>query len=196
MTAIRSANQLEGFDQPLRMVEMTVRQHQGLDPPEIEVHVPAIALQSIRVRARIEEHGAGFTVPMRRDRQAQPMVGRTERLAGEFGHPRGHEDAQLGGDVLGTTGQHICDVIHHNVDGQLVYWLHMSQPFMMIKGNPDRRGPGRIRQWYPTLRGVCAPNAHRRILIPERPGGTRRSKSEVEYGYRRSGSIPLWRHRV
>ena len=51
--------------------------------------MPAIALQSIRVRARIEEHGAGFTVPMRRDRQAQPMVGRTERLACEFGHPQG-----------------------------------------------------------------------------------------------------------
>ena len=141
LTAIRSANQLEGFDQPLRMVEMTVRQHQGLDPPEIEVHVPAIALQSIRVRARIEEHGAGFTVPMRRDRQAQPMVGRTERLAGEFGHPRGHEDAQLGSDVLGTSGQHVCDVIHHNVDSQLVYCLHISQPFIMIKGNPGRRGP-------------------------------------------------------
>ena len=83
------------------------------------------------------------------------MVGRTERLAGEFGHPRGHEDAQLGSDVLGTSGQHVCDVIHHNVDSQLVYCLHISQPFIMIKGNPGRRGPGRIRQWYPTLRGVC-----------------------------------------
>ena len=61
LTAIRGADQLKGLDEPLRMVEMTVRQHQGLDPPE--VHVPAIALQSIRVRARIEEHGAGFTVP-------------------------------------------------------------------------------------------------------------------------------------
>ncbi len=68
LTAIGGADQLEGLDQPLGMVEMTVRQHQGLDPPEIEVHVPAIALQSIRVRARIEEHGAGLAIPMRRDR--------------------------------------------------------------------------------------------------------------------------------
>ena len=27
---------------------------------------------------------------------------------------------------LGSTGEHICGVIHHNVDGQLIYWLDMS----------------------------------------------------------------------
>ena len=59
--------------------------------------------------------------------------------------------------MLGTTGEHICGVIHHNVDGQLVYWLHMSQPFMMINGNPDRRGPGRIRWWYPAVYEMCVP---------------------------------------
>jgi hypothetical protein len=133
-TAIRSANQLDGFDQPFRMVEMAMRQHEGLDPPEIEVHVPAIPLEGIGIRARAEEHGAGFPLAMRGDRQAQPMVGRTERLACELRHPRVHEDAQLGGDVLGTTGEHIRCVIHHNVDGQLVYMLYIYQPIIIKAG--------------------------------------------------------------
>jgi hypothetical protein len=103
---------------------MAVREHQGLDPPEIEAHVPAIPLEGIGIWARIEEHGAGHTLTMRCDRQAQPMVGRTERLACEFRHPRVHEDAQLGGNVLGTAREHIRCVIHHDVDGQPVYGLH------------------------------------------------------------------------
>ena len=78
LTAIRSANQLDGFDQPFRMIEMAMRQHQGLNPPEIEVHMPAIPLEGIGIRARIEEHGAGLTLTMGCDRQAQPMLGRKE----------------------------------------------------------------------------------------------------------------------
>ena len=116
------------------MVEVAVRQHHSLDPPEIQAHVPAIPLEGIGIWARIEKHGAGLTPTMRCDRQAQPMMGRTERLACEFRHPRVHEDAQLGGDVPGTTGEHICCVIHHNVDGQLVYWLHNSQPIIVKAG--------------------------------------------------------------
>ena len=68
LVAIGPTNQLDGFEEPFGMVEMAVRQHQGLDPPEIEVHVPAIALEGIGIRARIEEHGAGLAIPMRGDR--------------------------------------------------------------------------------------------------------------------------------
>ena len=139
LAAIRRADQLDGSEEPFGMVEMAVREHQGLDPPEIEAHVPAIALEGIGIRARIEEHGAGFAVPIRRDRQAQPMVGRAERLACELRHPRVHEDAQLGGDVLGTAREHIRCVIHNDVDGQPVYGLHDPPP-----GRQERHldGPG------------------------------------------------------
>ena len=68
LVAIGCADQLDGFEEPFGMVEMAVREHQGLDPSEIEVHVPAIALEGIGIRARIEEHGAGLAIPMRRDR--------------------------------------------------------------------------------------------------------------------------------
>ena len=52
------------------------------------------------------------------------MMGRTEGLARELRHARGHEHAQLRGDVPGTAGQHIGRVIHHDVDRQLVNGLH------------------------------------------------------------------------
>ncbi len=120
---------------------MAVRECQGLDPSEIEAHVPAIALEGIGIRARIEEHGAGFAVPMRRDRQAQPMVGRAERLTCELRHPRVPQDAQLGGDVLGTAREHIRCVIHHDVDGQPVYGLHDTP---LVAKNDISIGPGAI----------------------------------------------------
>ena len=106
------------------MVEVAVRQHQGLDPAEIQVHGPAIAFQGIGIGAGIEEYGAGFGATMRGHRQGQPMMGRTESLARELRHARGHEHAQLRGDVPGTAGQHIGRVIHHDVDRQLVNGLH------------------------------------------------------------------------
>ena len=106
------------------MVEMAVRQHQGLDPAEIQVHGLAVALQGIRIGAGIEEYGSGFGATMRGHRQGQPMMGRTEGLARELRHARGHEHAQLGGDMPGTAGEHIGRVIHHDVDRQLINGLH------------------------------------------------------------------------
>ena len=116
------------------MVEVPVRQHHGLDPAEIQVHGPAVAFQGIGIGAGIEEDGAGFGATMPGHRQGQPMMGRTEGLARELRHARGHQDAQLGGDVPGTAGQHIGRVIHHDVDRQLVYRLHNSQPLIVKAG--------------------------------------------------------------
>ena len=56
------------------MVEVAVRQHQGLDPAEIQVHGTAVAFQGIGIGASIEEYGAGFGATMRGHRQGQPMM--------------------------------------------------------------------------------------------------------------------------
>ena len=74
------------------------------------------------------------------------MVGRAERLARELRHPRVPQDAQLGGDVLGTAREHIRRVIHHDVDGQPVYGLH--DPLLVAK-NDISIGPGQ-RPRHPT----------------------------------------------
>lgn len=155
------------------MVEVAVRQHHGLDPAEIQVHGPAIAFQGIGIGAGIEEYGAGFGATMRGHRQGQPMMGRTESLARELRHARGHEHAELRGDVPGTAGQHIGRVIHHDVDRQLVNGLHWCGLLPATRSGISQM----TRETYASALPLANLNAHLSSRKRSRQGGRRRGHS-------------------
>ncbi len=124
--AVRRANQLQSFQQPLRVVEVAVREHEGLDLPEVQVHGPRVPLHGVRIRARIEQHALRCPIEMSGDGKAQPVMRGAERLAGQFLHTRLPQHAQLRRHVGGATREHVRCVVHHDVDGQLVYLPHTS----------------------------------------------------------------------